>query len=172
MLFAVLATVFVAELSAEQLYNRDTEETKDFCDFRCQLVSPERFQRDVFAAHTSSSLLGPLRKSCPEFFVFIHVVFKLELTLCLFRFLLPLVLLFPLLLRLLRKHQADALAAEGIQANSFLLLNVPDEMLIRRVVGRRLDPDTGDIYHVDFNPPPAEIVDRSVLNLALPCGIP
>ncbi|CAM9781223.1 unnamed protein product [Ectocarpus sp. 4 AP-2014] len=60
------------------------------------------------------------------------------------------------------RAQADALAAEGIQANSFLLLNVPDEMLIRRVVGRRLDPDTGDIYHVDFNPPPAEIVDRLI----------
>lgn len=56
--------------------------------------------------------------------------------------------------------QADALAAEGIKADSFLLLNVPDEMLIKRVVGRRLDPDTGDIYHLDFNPPPAEIVDR------------
>lgn len=56
--------------------------------------------------------------------------------------------------------QADALAAEGIEANSFLLLNVPDEMLIQRVVGRRLDPETGEIYHVDFSPPPADIVDR------------
>lgn len=59
--------------------------------------------------------------------------------------------------------KADALAAEGIKADSFLLLNVPDEMLIQRVVGRRLDPDTGDIYHLDFSPPPAEIVDRLVL---------
>lgn len=56
--------------------------------------------------------------------------------------------------------QADALAAAGIQADSFLLLEVPDEMLIARVVGRRLDPETGDIYHLEYSPPPAEIVDR------------
>eukprot|EP00903_Cladosiphon_okamuranus_P009346 g8912.t1 len=60
------------------------------------------------------------------------------------------------------RAQADALAAEGIEADSFLLLNVPDEMLIQRVVGRRLDPETGDIYHLDFSPPPAEIVGRLV----------
>lgn len=57
-------------------------------------------------------------------------------------------------------RQADALAAEGVQADSFLLLNVPDEMLIARVVGRRLDPETGDIYHLEYNPPPADIVSR------------
>lgn len=56
--------------------------------------------------------------------------------------------------------QADALAAAGIQADSFLLLEVPDEMLIARVVGRRLDPETGDIYHLEYSPPPADIVDR------------
>eukprot|EP00752_Nemacystus_decipiens_P016468 g14721.t2 len=60
------------------------------------------------------------------------------------------------------RAQANALAAEGIKADSFLLLNVPDEMLIKRVVGRRLDPETGDIYHLEFSPPPAEIVDRLV----------
>ena len=58
------------------------------------------------------------------------------------------------------------MAAEGIKADSFLLLNVPDEVLIQRVVGRRLDPDTGDIYHLDFSPPPAEIVHRFVLKRA------
>lgn len=52
------------------------------------------------------------------------------------------------------------MAAEGIEADSFLLLDVPDEMLVQRVVGRRLDPETGGIYHLDFSPPPAEIVDR------------
>lgn len=58
--------------------------------------------------------------------------------------------------------KADALAAEGVEADSFLLLNVPDEMLIQRVVGRRLDPETGEIYHMDYSPPPAEIADRLV----------
>lgn len=56
--------------------------------------------------------------------------------------------------------QADALEAAGIKADVFLLLNVPDEVLIARVVGRRLDPETGDIYHLEFNPPAAEITDR------------
>ena len=35
-------------------------------------------------------------------------------------------------------------------------------MLIERVVGRRLDPETGDIYHIKFKPPPSEIEDRLV----------
>ena len=33
--------------------------------------------------------------------------------------------------------QAEALAVEGIKADCFLFLNVPDEMLVERVVGRR-----------------------------------
>ncbi|CAM9785077.1 unnamed protein product [Ascophyllum nodosum] len=64
------------------------------------------------------------------------------------------------------RAQADALSAAGIKADSFLLLNVPDEMLIARVVGRRLDPETGDIYHLDFNPPPPEIADSRLIQRA------
>jgi len=56
--------------------------------------------------------------------------------------------------------QADAITKEGIEPDAFLLLDVPDEKLIERVVGRRLDPETGKIYHMTFSPPPAEIVDR------------
>jgi len=56
--------------------------------------------------------------------------------------------------------QALALKAAGIEANSFILLNVPDETLIERAVGRRVDPVTGNIYHLTFNPPPEEIADR------------
>jgi len=56
--------------------------------------------------------------------------------------------------------QADAIAKEGIEPDVFLLLDVPDEKLIERVVGRRLDPETGKIYHMTFSPPPADIVDR------------
>ena len=37
---------------------------------------------------------------------------------------------------------------------------MPDEVIVDRVVGRRLDPETGDIYHMTFKPPPADIVDR------------
>ena len=38
----------------------------------------------------------------------------------------------------------------------FLLLEVPDEKLVDRVVGRRLDPETGAIYHMTTKPPPPE----------------
>ena len=38
---------------------------------------------------------------------------------------------------------------------------VPDDVLVDRVTGRRLDPETGTIYHMTSNPPPAgEIADR------------
>ena len=39
---------------------------------------------------------------------------------------------------------------------------MPDEILIERVVGRRMDPETGKIYHVKYFPPPEDIVDRLV----------
>jgi len=39
---------------------------------------------------------------------------------------------------------------------------VPDEEIIARTVGRRMDPETGKIYHVKFNPPPPEIADRLI----------
>jgi len=56
------------------------------------------------------------------------------------------------------RAQADALAAEGVSADCFLFLNVPDEILVERVVGRRTDPETGKIYHMTFSPPDDEEV--------------
>lgn len=62
--------------------------------------------------------------------------------------------------------QAKALEEAGITADCFLFLNVPDEILVERVVGRRTDPDTGKIYHMTFSPPEdddvkARLVQRS-----------
>jgi len=54
--------------------------------------------------------------------------------------------------------QADALAEAGVSADCFVFLNVPDEVLIERVVGRRTDPETGKIYHMTFSPPEDEEV--------------
>mmetsp|Transcript_6419 Transcript_6419/g.9082 ORF Transcript_6419/g.9082 Transcript_6419/m.9082 type:complete len:295 (-) Transcript_6419:40-924(-) len=54
--------------------------------------------------------------------------------------------------------QADALAEAGISADCFLFLNVPDDILVERVVGRRTDPETGKIYHMTFSPPEDEEV--------------
>lgn len=39
---------------------------------------------------------------------------------------------------------------------------VPAELLVERVVGRRLDPETGAIYHLTYKPPPPEVVPRLV----------
>lgn len=59
------------------------------------------------------------------------------------------------------RAQADALAEEGIEADCFLFLNVPDEILVERVVGRRTDPVTGKIYHMKFSPPEdKEVIER------------
>jgi adenylate kinase len=52
--------------------------------------------------------------------------------------------------------QAKAMADVGVKANVFLQLEVPDEILVERICGRRTDPVTGKIYHLKFNPPPAD----------------
>jgi adenylate kinase len=56
--------------------------------------------------------------------------------------------------------QASALAKAGIVCDNFILLDVPDDVLVTRVTGRRLDPVTGDIYHMKFKPPPPTIEKR------------
>lgn len=62
--------------------------------------------------------------------------------------------------------QAEALDAmlvgEGIALDHVLLLEVPDDLIVERIVGRRSDPETGRIYHLRFDPPPAEIVGRLI----------
>jgi adenylate kinase len=55
------------------------------------------------------------------------------------------------------KAQAEALENLGVAPSAFVLLNVPDEMLVERVVGRRTDPETGKIYHLKYSPPPPEV---------------
>lgn len=58
--------------------------------------------------------------------------------------------------------QAKSLEDAGIAPELVLVLEVPDEVLIERVVGRRMDPETGKIYHLKFNPPPADVAKRCV----------
>ena len=41
-------------------------------------------------------------------------------------------------------------------------MQVPDEELVERVTGRRLDPETNTIYHMKFKPPPESVVERLV----------
>jgi adenylate kinase len=59
-------------------------------------------------------------------------------------------------------EQAEAIEAEGIRPDVFLLINVPDSLLVDRVAGRRSDPETGEIYHLTFKPPPPEAAARLV----------
>lgn len=61
------------------------------------------------------------------------------------------------------KSQAEALSAAGMIPDKFILLDVPEEVLVERVTGRRTDPVTGKIYHMKFNPPENdEVADRLV----------
>lgn len=56
-----------------------------------------------------------------------------------------------------RSHsQAMALENLAIRPDIVILLDVPDELLVERVVGRRLDPVTGKIYHLKYSPPENE----------------
>jgi adenylate kinase len=59
--------------------------------------------------------------------------------------------------------QANALAEVGVSADCFLFLDVPDEVLVERVVGRRTDPVTGKIYHMKFSPPDDEEVVKRLM---------
>ncbi|KAM7510894.1 hypothetical protein LguiB_009769 [Lonicera macranthoides] len=52
--------------------------------------------------------------------------------------------------------QATALRELGFHPDLFILLEVPEDILIERVVGRRLDPVTGKIYHLKYSPPETE----------------
>ena len=62
--------------------------------------------------------------------------------------------------------QAEALDASllrlGIQLDGVVLIEVADDLLVRRVCGRRTDRRSGQIYHLEYNPPPpgADLVQR------------
>jgi adenylate kinase len=61
------------------------------------------------------------------------------------------------------KAQAVALDEAHVVPDAVVSLDVCDDLLVERVVGRRVDPVTGDIYHTVFNaPPPGEVADRCV----------
>ena len=57
--------------------------------------------------------------------------------------------------------QAEELAkiAEVIAVVS---IEVPDDSIVERIVGRRMDPETGEIYHIQFNPAPESIKHRLI----------
>lgn len=64
------------------------------------------------------------------------------------------------------RPQAEALDTElekaGLALDVVLQIEVPDELIVERITGRRLDPDTGEIYHIEFRPPPTDIAPRVI----------
>jgi len=52
--------------------------------------------------------------------------------------------------------QADAMKDSGVQIDYVLEIDVPDDLIVERMSGRRSHPASGRVYHVKFNPPKVE----------------
>lgn len=52
--------------------------------------------------------------------------------------------------------QAEALQAAGVPIDFVLEIAVPDEEIVTRMSGRRVDPVSGRTYHIVYNPPKVE----------------
>ena len=57
--------------------------------------------------------------------------------------------------------QAEELAMIA-DVSAVVSIQVPDDSIVRRIVGRRMDPETGEIFHVDFKPAPTSISNRLI----------
>src|SRR3954470_6649333 len=57
----------------------------------------------------------------------------------------------------------EMLAGIGRRIDAVVYLEVDDDDIVRRMGGRRTDPETGLVYHVEHNPPPVEIAARCVI---------
>ena len=55
--------------------------------------------------------------------------------------------------------QADAMKDNGINVDYVLEIDVPDELIVERMSGRRSHPGSGRVYHTKFNPPKVDNVD-------------
>ncbi len=57
--------------------------------------------------------------------------------------------------------QAEALAKIAT-VSLVISIEIEDDAIVERIVGRRMDPETGAIYHVVFKPAPTEIQSRLI----------
>ncbi|MGB0622725.1 MAG: adenylate kinase [Candidatus Thalassarchaeaceae archaeon] len=57
--------------------------------------------------------------------------------------------------------QAEELAKIA-EVSAVVSIEVPDDSIVERIVGRRMDPETGEIYHIQFNPAPESIKHRLI----------
>lgn len=56
----------------------------------------------------------------------------------------------------------EILRAAGRSLDAVVVLEVPEEAIVERMSGRRTDPETGQVYHLTFNPPPPDVAARVV----------
>lgn len=49
--------------------------------------------------------------------------------------------------------QADAMVDASIDVDAVLEFDVPDDVIVERISGRRVHPASGRVYHVTYNPP-------------------
>lgn len=55
--------------------------------------------------------------------------------------------------------QADAMKESGVAIDYVLEIDVPDDMIVERMSGRRTHQPSGRVYHSKFNPPKSQGVD-------------
>ena len=55
--------------------------------------------------------------------------------------------------------QAEGLDVMGIKIDNVIEINVADEEIVKRIAGRRVHPESGRTYHVEYNPPKVEGID-------------
>ena len=55
--------------------------------------------------------------------------------------------------------QADAMKEAGIDIDYVLEIDVPDDLIVDRMSGRRSHPASGRVYHIRNNPPKVENID-------------
>ena len=59
-------------------------------------------------------------------------------------------------------EQARVLA-DSVDVQHVIFVDVPEEVVIGRIAGRRIDPKTNEVYHIKTKPPPADIAGRLVI---------
>ncbi len=66
------------------------------------------------------------------------------------------------------RNVAQARSLEGLLGevdrgiDAVVYIDVNDDDIVRRMSGRRTDPETGVVYHVEHNPPPAGVAGRVI----------
>lgn len=54
----------------------------------------------------------------------------------------------------------EMLSETGRRVDGVVVIDVPTEVIVRRIGGRRTDPETGTAYHLEHNPPPDSLAER------------